>query len=80
LHTKPLKIDVTFYCRKCNGMATAKTCPHDPQYHISISGTQQREMLSSNADIPPEFSRPEVVAILKEYYAGLGSPGQKRAP
>ena len=68
---KPLKIDVTFYCRKCYGMATAKTCPHDPKDHISISGTQQREMLSSNAEIPPEFSRPEVVAILREYYAGL---------
>ena len=75
LHTKPLKIDITFYCRKCYGMATAKTCPHDPQHHISISGTEQREMLSSNADIPPEFSRPEVVAILKEYYAGLRSAG-----
>jgi sulfate adenylyltransferase len=78
LHTKPLKIDVTFYCRKCYGMATAKTCPHDPQYHISISGTQQRELLSSNADIPPEFSRPEVVAILKEYYASLRSTGQSQ--
>lgn len=75
LLTKPLKIDVTFYCRKCYGMATAKTCPHDPKYQISISGTQQREMLSSNAEIPPEFSRPEVVAILKEYYAGLRSAG-----
>src|ERR1700758_2705947 len=75
LHTRPLKIDITFYCRKCYGMATAKTCPHDPKYHISISGTEQREMLSSNADIPPEFSRPEVVAILKEYYAGLRSTG-----
>jgi sulfate adenylyltransferase len=75
LVTKPLKIDVTFYCRKCYGMATAKTCPHDPQYHISISGTEQREMLSSNADVPPEFSRPEVVAILKEYYAGLRPTG-----
>jgi sulfate adenylyltransferase len=68
---KPLKIDVTFYCRKCYGMATAKTCPHDPKNHIAISGTQQRKMLSSNEEIPPEFSRPEVVAILREYYAGL---------
>ncbi len=68
---KPLKIDVTFYCRKCYGMATARTCPHDPSEHISISGTQQRAMLSSNAEIPPEFSRPEVVAILREYYASL---------
>jgi sulfate adenylyltransferase len=71
LQTKPLRIDVTFYCRKCFGMATAKTCPHDPQYHISVSGTKQREMLSTNADIPLEFSRPEVVAILREYYRGL---------
>ncbi len=46
LQTKALKIDVTFFCRKCYGMATARTCPHDPEHHISISGTQQREMLS----------------------------------
>ncbi|HEU5019935.1 MAG TPA: sulfate adenylyltransferase [Pseudolabrys sp.] len=79
LLTKPLKIDVTFYCRKCYGMATAKTCPHDPKDRISISGTQQREMLSSNAEIPPEFSRPEVVAILKKYYASLRSSGANAA-
>jgi len=71
LVTRALKIDITFYCKKCYGMATAKTCPHDRQYHISISGTEQREMLMNDADIPPEFSRPEVVAILKEYYASL---------
>src|SRR5262245_25699977 len=75
LRTKALKIDVTFYCRKCYGMATAKTCPHNPEHHISISGTQLREMLSTDAAIPPEFSRPEVVAILKEYYASLRSTG-----
>jgi sulfate adenylyltransferase len=57
-------------------MATAKTCPHDPENQISISGTQQRKMLSTDAPIPPEFSRPEVVAILREYYASLRSAGQ----
>jgi len=71
LHTEPLKIDITFYCRKCYGMATGKTCPHGPEHHISVSGTEQREMLSSDAEIPPEFGRPEVVAILKDYYASL---------
>ena len=80
LRTQALKIDVTFYCRKCYGMATAKTCPHDPKYRISISGTQQREMLSTNAEIPTEFSRPEVVAILKEYYASLRPTASGRAP
>jgi sulfate adenylyltransferase len=73
LQTRALKIDITFYCRKCYGMATAKTCPHDPEHRISISGTQQREMLSTGADVPPEFSRPEVVSILREYYATLRS-------
>lgn len=71
LETVPLKIDITFYCSKCMGMATAKTCPHDEEYHVSISGTKQREMLSAGEDIPPEFSRPEVVAVLQDYYKGL---------
>ena len=70
---KPLKIDVTFYCYRCAGMATGKTCPHDPKHHLSVSGTRQREMLSQGEDVPAEFSRPEVVAILRDYYRSLGS-------
>jgi sulfate adenylyltransferase len=69
---KPLKIDVTFYCYKCAGMATGKTCPHDPKHHLSVSGTRQREMLSKGEEVPTEFSRPEVVAILSNYYRSLG--------
>jgi sulfate adenylyltransferase len=72
LETVPLKIDITFYCKKCMGMATAKTCPHDKENHVNISGTKQREMLGAGMDIPPEFSRPEVVKILQEYYKNLG--------
>ena len=71
LETVPLKIDITFYCSKCMGMATAKTCPHDHEHHVSISGTKQREMLSAGEDIPPEFSRPEVVKVLQDYYKNL---------
>ena len=71
LITQPLKIGLTFFCEKCDGMATAKTCPHDSEHHISISGTRQREMLSKGEDIPVEFSRPEVVRILREFYASL---------
>ena len=71
LETRALKIDITFYCKKCYGMATGKTCPHDDSERIHISGTDQRAMLASGADIPLEFSRPEVVKILRNYYAGL---------
>ena len=71
LETQALKIDITFFCKKCDGMATARTCPHGKEDQISISGTQQREMLSTGADIPKEFSRPEVVAVLRKYYNSL---------
>ena len=52
-------------------MATGKTCPHDPKYHVSVSGTEQRRMLENDEDIPPEFGRPEVVDILRKYYMSL---------
>ena len=71
LSTRPLKIDITFYCVKCYGMATAKTCPHSEKDQIQVSGTEQRRLLSERAAIPPEFSRPEVVKILQDYYASL---------
>jgi sulfate adenylyltransferase len=71
LHTVALKIDITFFCKKCDGMATNKTCPHGADHRISISGTRQREMLINGEEIPGEFSRPEVVAILRDYYSGL---------
>ena len=70
LETQPLKIDITFYCKKCYGMATAKTCPHDKAHQVHISGTEQRRMLAAGEPIPVEFSRPEVVAILQKFYAG----------
>lgn len=70
LVTKPIKIGITFYCKKCYGMATERTCPHADVHHISISGTEQRKMLSSGQDIPVEFSRPEVVDVLRQFYQG----------
>ncbi len=71
LETKPLKIDHTFYCFKCDGMASMKTCPHQKEDRLMLSGTKLRKMLSEGENIPDHFSRPEVLSILKEYYAGL---------
>jgi len=71
LTTLPLKFDITFFCKKCDGMATAKTCPHGKELQIQISGTEQRRMLSEGEEVPMEFSRPEVIAVLREYYASL---------
>lgn len=71
LELKPLKIDWTFYCFKCDGMASMRTCPHGREDRLILSGTMLRKMLSEGLEVPDHFSRPEVLAILRKYYAGL---------
>jgi sulfate adenylyltransferase len=71
LETQPLKIDWTFWCYRCGGMASARTCPHGDADRLLVSGTKLRKWLSEGSPVPPEFSRPEVLEILREYYAGL---------
>jgi sulfate adenylyltransferase len=73
LQTRPLKIDWTFWCYRCGGMASARTCPHDDEHRLLVSGTKLRKWLSEGAEVPAEFSRPEVLAILREYYRGLAA-------
>jgi sulfate adenylyltransferase len=68
---RPLRIDLTFWCYRCGGMASARTCPHGDADRLNVSGTQLRQWLSEGAPVPPEFSRPEVLAILREYYSTL---------
>lgn len=67
----PLKIDWTFYCYKCDGMASLKTCPHGKDDRVLLSGTMLRKMLSEGEELPNHFGRDEVVAILRSYYEGL---------
>jgi sulfate adenylyltransferase len=69
LRTRPLKIGVTFWCYRCNGMASDRTCPHPDADRLQVSGTQLRKWLEEGAQVPGEFSRPEVLQVLKEYYA-----------
>jgi len=68
---RPLKIDWTFWCYKCSGMASARTCPHDDADRLLVSGTKLRKWLSEGSAVPAEFSRPEVLDILRAYYASL---------
>ena len=71
LQCKPMKIDWTFYCSKCDGMASLRTCPHSKDDRVILSGTKLRKALSDGAEIVPHFGRDEVLDLLKVYYGNL---------
>jgi sulfate adenylyltransferase len=83
LMIQPLCMDWTFYCYECRSMASMKTCPHESKAVIDengnykggarllLSGTLLRKLMSEGKPVPAEFSKPEVIAVLKQYYDRL---------
>jgi sulfate adenylyltransferase len=71
LETQPLKLGVTFWCYRCGSVASNRTCPHSEADQLQVSGTQLRKWLSEGSAVPAEFSRPEVLEILREYYKSI---------
>lgn len=72
LDITPLFFDATFYCQKCDAIASSKTCPHDHSHRLVLSGTRVRELLRQGEFLPEEFTRPEVAEVLLEWVSGLG--------
>ncbi len=62
----PLFFEHVFYCRKCGGLVSVKTCPHSPADHVVMSGTEVRARVSQGQMLPEEFTRPEVSRVLIE--------------
>jgi len=59
-----IRYEHTFWCRACASMASSRTCPHRSEEHLTLSGTAVRGMLAAGADLPEEFTRPEVARVL----------------
>jgi sulfate adenylyltransferase len=65
------KFEHTFYCRACESMASDRTCPHDLDARLVLSGTRVRELLREGVELPHEFTRPEVAAVLRSAYGAV---------
>ena len=65
--------DHTAWSKKLNRVVAMGEVPdHGPEDFILLSGTRVREMLRRGIAPPPEFTRPEVAAILMEHYRRRG--------
>ena len=64
LGIQPLFFENSFYCDKCDGMVSEKTCPHSAQFRHALSGTKVRAALRNKEPLSPKLTRPEVAAVL----------------
>ena len=71
LLTQPLKLDWSFWCYKCAEITSMDICPHSNEDRLLLSGSKLRYLLSENLEIPENFSRVEVLTILRKYYASI---------
>lgn len=82
LGVTPLRLEPTFFCRACDALASTRTCAHDRESRVELSGTRVREILRAGGRLPAQFTRPEVARVLRAHYGGAAPvplPARPRA-
>ncbi len=74
LGIEPLRFDSMFFCKACDNLASARSCPHPPSHWVELSGNRIRQILRAGGQLPPEFTRPEVAEVLSAHYRGSQAP------
>lgn len=64
---EPLFFEHSFYCTRCKGMTSGKTCPHGKDERINPSGTKIRSLLEAGKHPPEEMMRAEVAEAILEF-------------
>ena len=70
LGVTPLKFEHTFWHKGLGEIVSEKTSPGPKDQHLVLSGTRVREILAAGGELPAEFTRPEVSAVLRRHFAG----------
>ncbi len=60
-----IKVYSVFYCKKCDGIVSSRTCSHDKDYVEHISMTNVREMIRNGRTPSEKVLRKEVYEVLK---------------
>jgi sulfate adenylyltransferase len=68
---EPMAFRESYYCSRCQSVASEKTCAHKPENHVKISGTQLRKLIAAKTRPPAEIMRPEIADLLSKYSANL---------
>jgi len=64
LEIKPVFFPAFFYCKICMGTVSEKTCPHDAQHRLELSGTKLRQMVTSGERPSELLMRPEIAELI----------------
>ena len=67
-----------FFCSRCKGMATNRTCSHQDRFRVYPDVERLRTLLRRGTRLPEEYARPEVGKVLMEGFLFSSSKEEEK--